>query len=137
MQEEHSKATVLFDGGCPLCRREISHYRALDTEGRVEWVDIAATDFNPAVYGVDRASAMQRLHAFDHSGGLHLGVSAFVLIWRNLPGYRWVARAVVALHLTAPLNWAYGHFARWRWNRRCTDGVCVIGDPSTINRQEN
>lgn len=29
------KTTVFYDGGCPLCRREIDHYRRIDPTGRI------------------------------------------------------------------------------------------------------
>ena len=30
---------VFYDGGCPLCRREIAHYRRIDSAERLRWVD--------------------------------------------------------------------------------------------------
>jgi predicted DCC family thiol-disulfide oxidoreductase YuxK len=33
--------TVWFDGGCPLCRREIALMRRLDRRGRIDFVDVA------------------------------------------------------------------------------------------------
>lgn len=35
-----SLPVVFFDGGCPLCVREISHYKRLDRDGAVSWVDL-------------------------------------------------------------------------------------------------
>jgi predicted DCC family thiol-disulfide oxidoreductase YuxK len=69
--------------------------------------------------------AMQRLHVRSGSGDLHTGVSAFVAIWSELPRYRVLARVVTAVPGLIPLlDFAYGPFARWRWRRRCTKGVC-------------
>ena len=41
---ESSPATlrVLFDGGCPLCRREIALYQRLRPSRPIEWIDIDA-----------------------------------------------------------------------------------------------
>lgn len=40
---ERAHATLFYDGGCPLCSREVAHYRGLDQSDRVPWVDIHAT----------------------------------------------------------------------------------------------
>ena len=31
---------MFYDGGCPLCSREVAHYRRLDRRNNVSWVDI-------------------------------------------------------------------------------------------------
>jgi predicted DCC family thiol-disulfide oxidoreductase YuxK len=118
--------TVFFDGGCPMCRREIAHYQRLDGAGRVRWLDIHHDRAAVDSVGVSWESAMQRLHVLDAGGELRTGVPAFVAIWRELPGYRWLARAVAAVPgLVALMDLGYGRFARWRWRRRCRDGVCA------------
>lgn len=123
---EGQRTAVFFDGGCPMCRREIAHYQRLDRNGRIRWLDIHREPEIVAEVGVDWETAMQRLHVRGGSGELHTGVPAFVAIWRELPGYRWLARVVTAVPgLVRLLDFAYGRFARWRWRRRCRDGVCA------------
>jgi predicted DCC family thiol-disulfide oxidoreductase YuxK len=119
-----SKPTLYFDGGCPLCRREIDHYRRLDRSDRVRWIDLhqAADELNAV--GLDTETAMRRIHLRAPDGRLISGVPAFVSLWDELPVYRLLARAVRALRLSAPLDWGYRHFADWRFRRRCRDGVC-------------
>lgn len=122
---EEARSTVFFDGGCPLCRREIAHYQRLDEAGRIRWLDIHREPYAVAEAGVSWETAMQRLHVRSGSGVLHTGVPAFVAIWRELPRYRWLAGLVAATPGLIPLlDFAYGRFARWRWRRRCRDGVC-------------
>jgi predicted DCC family thiol-disulfide oxidoreductase YuxK len=119
------RSTVFFDGGCPMCRREIAHYQRLDDTGRIRWLDIHQEPDAVAEVGVSWETAMQRLHVRSGSGVLHTGVPAFVAIWRELPRYRWLARLVGGIPGLIPvLDFAYGRFARWRWQRRCRDGVC-------------
>ena len=120
------RTTVFFDGGCPMCRREIAHYKRLDDTGRIRWLDIHRKPDVVAEVGVSWETAMQRLHVRSGTGELHTGVPAFVAIWRELPRYRWLARVVAAVPGLIPLlDFAYGRFARWRWRRRCRDGVCA------------
>jgi predicted DCC family thiol-disulfide oxidoreductase YuxK len=120
------RPAVYFDGGCPMCRREIAHYQRLDGAGKIRWLDIHREPGIVAEVGVNWEAAMQRLHVRSGSGELHTGVPAFVEIWRELPRYRWLARGVTAIPGLIPLlDFAYGRFARWRWRRRCAEGVCA------------
>jgi predicted DCC family thiol-disulfide oxidoreductase YuxK len=121
-----SQLTVFYDGGCPLCRREIAHYRRVDAAGRVRWVDITSEAAALAQAGVDQVAAMRRLHACKPDGSLVTGVSAFVAIWRRLPRYRWLARTVEALRLVPLMERVYVRFADRRFERRCRDGACAL-----------
>ncbi|MFT6308343.1 MAG: putative DCC family thiol-disulfide oxidoreductase YuxK, partial [Halioglobus sp.] len=31
---------MFYDGACPLCSREVAHYRRIDTNNNVSWLDI-------------------------------------------------------------------------------------------------
>ena len=127
---------VLYDGGCPLCRREIDHYRRLPGAEQLEWVDLAAADTDLDALGVDRAAAMARFHLRDSAGGWLTGAWAFAELWAHLPGYGVLARGLRALRLLGHLDRVYGTFASWRLARRCKSGACGLGDaPAAVNRQ--
>jgi predicted DCC family thiol-disulfide oxidoreductase YuxK len=120
------KPVMFFDGACPLCRREVAHYRRLDRAGAVRWVDIAADPASLAPLGVLPAAAMRRLHALDSRGRLQTGAWAFAAIWEALPYYRWLARLVRLPGVLPLLDRAYLRFADWRFKRRCADGSCQL-----------
>jgi predicted DCC family thiol-disulfide oxidoreductase YuxK len=117
---------VFYDGGCPLCSREIAHYRRVDQANRLCWVDAAHDGETLARHGLTLERAMEELHVLDGAGGWHRGIDAFVLIWENLPAYAWLARIIAVLHLRRPLAFVYRHFARWRYRRRCGEDGCMI-----------
>ncbi|PYG02756.1 putative DCC family thiol-disulfide oxidoreductase YuxK [Thioalkalivibrio sp. ALE21] len=125
MPDTRERPVVFFDGGCPLCRREIGHYQRLDTAGRIDWRDIHADAAALEARGIAWEDAMRRMHAVDEHGRVVSGAYAFVATWRHLPYYR-VAGAV--LHRLPPVVWlmdrVYNVFARSRWRSRCRDGVC-------------
>ena len=58
-----ARLSVYFDGLCPLCSREIAHYRKRVTPEAVEFVDIAAPGFDPVALGFDRVRVHRHLHA--------------------------------------------------------------------------
>lgn len=39
---------LLYDGNCPICRREVSWLRNRDRAGNIELEDIAAPQFDPS-----------------------------------------------------------------------------------------
>jgi predicted DCC family thiol-disulfide oxidoreductase YuxK len=120
-----SQLTVFYDGGCPLCRREIAHYRRIDRRSAIDWVDIMDDDGALDAAGLDLATAMRRIHAREPDGHLVTGVDAFAAVWRRLPWYRGLASVVTGLRLINPLDWLYGRFADWRLRRRCAEGLCI------------
>ncbi len=120
------RLTTYYDGGCPLCSKEIAHYRRIDRARRIRWIDITAQSDALREVGLDIATAMRRLHVWTGDGRLISGVPAFVAIWQQLPGYRLLARLVCLLRLTRPLDLAYGQFADWRFRRRCRYGRCAV-----------
>ena len=77
--------TLFWDGGCPLCKREIEHYMTLDVEKNVEWVDIHAAPSRLQPHQVTQQEAMALIHAVDKHGALVVGVPAFLAIWEQLP----------------------------------------------------
>ena len=119
------RTTMFYDGGCPLCSREVAHCQRLDRGSRVQWIDIHTHRDAVDMIGVDYGEAMAQLHVQDRAGRVQKGVAAFAAVWEELPGYRWLARAVRALHLIPMLDRVYAPFARWRLKRRpCEAGAC-------------
>ena len=116
---------VFFDGGCPLCRREIAHYRRIDRTRRLRWVDASSERGTLSRHGLSLEAAMAELHVLDGNGHWQRGIDAFLVIWQQLPAYRWLAKIITALGLRRPLAFAYRHFAAWRNRRRCGDRGCA------------
>ena len=126
---ERAKSTqtmMFYDGGCPLCSREVAHYQRLDSKSRIVWIDIHANPRAVDSIGVKYEDAMARLHVRDGAGEIQTGVWAFAAVWDALPYYRWLARILRALRLIPALDVAYTRFARWRLRRRaCATGSCT------------
>lgn len=118
------KPIVFFDGGCPMCEKEINHYKKVDRLGKIEWVDITTSPEKLQEYDISLTSALERLHCINAYGEKVSGVAGFLLIWDNLPYYRRLAALVKLLHLDSPLELLYSRFAVWRFKRRCKTGQC-------------
>lgn len=119
-----AKPTVFYDGGCPLCKKEISHYMGLDRDCLIVWIDITEQDFVLKSYGISLQQAMAELHAVTDDRVVVKGIDAFLLIWNNLRFYSFLAKLVICLRLNKPLNMVYARFARWRFKKRCHTSRC-------------
>ena len=89
--DEPPPLTVLYDGGCPLCRREIGVYRGLRPNTPVCFADVSDASLTlPS--GTTRQQLLARFHVRRSDGQLLSGAQAFLALWAALPGWRWLAR---------------------------------------------
>jgi 3-demethoxyubiquinol 3-hydroxylase len=104
--------TVMFDGACPLCRREIAVYQSLKPLAPTKWIDVS----DPALgLSIDeRARYMARFHVRAPNGELLSGAAAFVALWLNMPGWRWLGRLGKLPGMTPVLEQLYRGFLRVR-----------------------
>lgn len=117
-------ATVFYDGQCPLCSREIKHYRRLRGAETLQWVDIARDETSLAAHGLQYEVAMARFHVRDASGRWQTGAWGFAELWSHLPAYRWLAYTLRALRLLPLLDRVYAVFARRRVRLSCSADSC-------------
>lgn len=101
--------TVWFDGGCPLCRREIALMKRLDCRGAIRFINLESAQPCP----LDRATLLARFHA-EEDGRLYEGAAAFAAMWRAIPLLRPVGLAARNPAVLAVLQWGYGKFLRVR-----------------------
>lgn len=106
-----SKLIVWYDGGCPLCRREIAMMRRLDRRGAIDFRDVMR---RPATScPVDRAKMLARFHASEN-GQLLSGAAAFAAMWRAIPLLRPLGILARSPWLLARLERLYLVFLRFR-----------------------
>ncbi len=82
--------TVLYDGACPLCRREIGVYRGLEPVTPLCFADVSDPAL-PLPAGTTREQLLARFHVRGGDGRLLSGAEAFLAMWAALPGWRWMA----------------------------------------------
>ena len=116
--------TVLYDGSCPLCSREINHYRRLKGAEKIRWIDASQDETLLSEFGVSQAEALAYFHVFDADGQLHKGAYGFAQVWAQLPAYRWLYLSLTRLHLLPLSEWVYARFAKWRFRNTCQANSC-------------
>lgn len=109
--------TVFYDGKCGLCSKEINHYRKIAPDHLFVWQDITESAHDLIEHGISLAEGLKFLHAKDSDGHLHVGVDAFILIWKQLKRWRYLAIVISLPLIRQSADLAYRLFANWRFNR--------------------
>jgi predicted DCC family thiol-disulfide oxidoreductase YuxK len=122
---------LLYDGDCPLCRREAQFLQRRNHHGRLAFEDIAAPEFDPAAYHTTRKDLMGVIHGVFPDGRIVKKVEVFRQAYRAIglgwllaptgwPGLRWLA--------DCGYEWfARNRIAMGRWlGRNCETGACAI-----------
>ncbi len=124
--------TLLFDGQCPFCRREVAWLKKLDRKARLAAEDIADPTFRAEKYGLTQEEVMGVLHGIMPDGRIVCRAAAIREAYKAV-GLGWIV---------APLSWpligwladlAYGVFARNRvaigrlFGRDC-GGTCSVAE---------
>lgn len=118
--------TVYYDGGCPICVREIAQYRRLRGSEQIEWQNVAegtnacvSEDCDRVATDLTREAALARLHVRDANGQLLSGAAAFARLWQMFPHTRWLGRIAATPAALWVLEPTYRLFLRVRplWRR--------------------
>jgi len=108
---------VFYDGKCGLCRREIDYYRRIAPKNIFKWSDIASDPSLLSHYDVSQADALRLLHVLDHNGKWFVGVDAFLVIWKQLKYWRFLAVIVSFPGIKQTASTLYKTFAKYRFSR--------------------
>jgi predicted DCC family thiol-disulfide oxidoreductase YuxK len=122
---------LLYDGDCPMCRREVAWLQRRDRVGNLALADVAAVGFNPSRFGLTREEAMSQLHGIRRDGTLVWGMEAVRAAYQAV-GLGWLVAPTRLPGMRALSDLAYRWFARNRLalgrllRRTCPTGGCSL-----------
>ncbi len=122
------KLQAFYDGGCPLCYREIEMLKRWDRQHQIQFIDIDSPNFVAADYGKTQLELMAHMHARLPDGQWVSGVEVFRQLY-SIVGFGvpvWFSRLP---GISLLLRGAYSVFARLRLRlprRRCDGDRCSI-----------
>ncbi|MCH7345769.1 DUF393 domain-containing protein [Pelomonas sp. CA6] len=113
------RATLYFDGACPVCSREVAMYRRGPGAEQLGWVDLSRCETADLGPGLSREAALGRLHLRLADGRLLSGAAAFTALWTLLPRWAWLGRLLAPAPVQSVLEAGYRAFLRLRrlWRR--------------------
>ena len=100
-----NKGKVLFNEKCSVCNFEIQHYKK---RSDLEFTDCSAMS----------DKYLKALHVKFENGKELAGVAAFIYVWNNTKGYRWLAKIISLPIINQLSKIAYALIARllfWRF----------------------
>ena len=118
---------VFFDGGCPLCLREINFLKSRDRHGRIKFTDIDAPDFAPESCGKTYDELMAKIYGRLPDGTWITGVEVFRRLYAAV-GFGPVVMLTRLPVISQIMNLGYHVFAknRLRLTGRCSAGTCSV-----------
>lgn len=99
---------VLYNAQCPVCYVEVGHYERYACEAGLP---IRFDDLNIDAWeqkGLDYNTAARRLYV-DHDGVLTSGIPAFLVLWAQMPRYRFLGRLLGSPGIKQLATVAYDH----------------------------
>lgn len=117
--EPREQTEVLFNAQCPVCNFEISHYadHARDKGLAIRFDDLNSGDL--ARWGLDEDTAARRLYV-RQGDKLVSGIDGFLLLWAEMPKYRWLGRVVALPGVLQLARFGYDYVLApiiYRWHR--------------------
>ncbi len=115
------KTRALYNADCPICNSEMCSYAEYSADNTlpIAFEYLNSTDLSE--WGVTEDEASRLLHVIHH-GKLHVGFDAMLVLWAEMPRYRWLARVCRTPLLFQLLDWGYANvvarFIYWRHKRR-------------------
>ncbi|MEO0400903.1 MAG: DUF393 domain-containing protein [Pseudomonadota bacterium] len=109
---------VLYNADCPVCSFEINHYAAYSERSGLP---IRFEDLNTSAltdWGLTPDQAARRLYVLKDQQ-MYSGIPAFIVLWQDMPRYRWLARVVSAPGVHWLACRAYDHVLApliYRWH---------------------
>ena len=109
-----NKLTFLYDGGCPLCKRETDFLKGRDKLGNIKFVDINSDNYDPTNYqNISYKKAMSNLHGILHNGNIIQGLDVLAYAYQ-LVGLGWVYFPIKIPIISNLLKIFYSFWAKYR-----------------------
>ena len=123
--ESAYEVEVFYDGGCPLCNREILLLRRWDRQGKIQFSDIDSSSFKAEAVGKSYEELMAQMHGRLRDGTWLQGVEVFRRLYAAVGFVRLAALSRLPL-ISQLLGLGYMVFARnrLRLTGRCTAQTC-------------
>ena len=117
--------TIYYDGECPLCLAEIHFLKSRNKNRLIEFVDVAAAQYDEATHQLSCQLALAAMHGRLADGTLLKGIPVFTEAYRrsDLPMLAWIFSRT---WLEPFLSSMYYVFAKYRHSISKTIGPMML-----------
>lgn len=118
---------VFYDGGCPLCLREINFLKRRDRLGKVKFTDIDAPEFRSEAFGKTYDELMAKIYGRLPDGTWITGVEVFRRLYSAV-GFGPLVMLTRLPVISQIMDLGYQIFAknRLRLTGRCSSQTCSV-----------
>jgi len=105
--------TLLYDGLCPLCSKEVAWLYVRNKQDKIGFQDINDAGFDPAVYGKTHDELMAEIHGIYPDGQIIKGMGVFRETYKAV-GLGWLMAPTGWPLLKPVFDLIYKVFAKYR-----------------------
>lgn len=116
---------VLYDGGCPICRRSVDWLMRRRGSDRLRPMALQTPGLLEAL-GVDEAAAMREIHVVAADGRVRRGADGVLVALAALPGWRWLGALALVPGALPAARFVYAQVAARRSRDACETGACRL-----------
>ena len=108
------KLPILFDGGCPLCKREVDFLQSKNQVANLKFIDINSPVLSlEHEYGITYRQAMERIHAIESDGSVIKDIKVFQEAYK-LIGLGWIYAPTKLPIIDSLILILYGLWVKYR-----------------------
>ncbi len=118
MKTDKDETQVFYNSACPVCDWGIKTQQK-KCQTPVAWNDLHNDNQLCELLEVDIETARKYLHVVTSDGKQHIGIDAFIVLWRSSPSQAWMAQFFSYPLINRPAKFGYFLFANvlYTWNR--------------------
>ena len=96
---DNKKIQVFYDSQCAICSRKVEDYKKLNNKRQCKtdsiiWLDIYQNRIALKNAGISFTAAKSSLQVACNQGVIYSGVKAHLQLWKELAGYRLIAKII-------------------------------------------
>jgi len=135
VKKQHSKwtpnrFTIFYDGSCPLCSREIQHYKNISNNSGdsssssilfldlFDYTQLTTVSSLLQTHKIKLEDARKRIHVITENEQVYHSAEAFREIWRRMPYWRMIVPIIDNEPAMKVANVVYAFWAEKRWKNR-------------------
>ncbi len=112
---------VYYNSACPICNAGITDQRKrMEACGlnNIRWIDVHTNPEALTKIDVSLKQVREKLYVENTNGQFNVGLDAFIYLWSQTNGQRWLAKFFQLPILNQFSHWTYNSFAKllYRWN---------------------